>query len=154
MRSVRKTEYHTAHLDALPRLSELTGRKMVSFGGRLLGAVEDALIDERDGRIIGYPLERSGPGTWLESVLGLGGWKEQPDYVRADGGHECPLTGRAIDIEMHLDRTRKRVQVLRPSGRDAALINLLERAREAGARGGRGCRCEDQGARTRTDERT
>lgn len=84
MRSVGTPGYHTAHLDALPRLSELTGRRMVSFGGRLLGSVEDALISERDGRIIGYPLERPGPGTWLETVFGLGWKSERPDYVRAD----------------------------------------------------------------------
>jgi len=84
MRSVGTPEYHTAHLDALPRLSELTGRRMVSFGGRLLGSVEDALIAERDGRIIGYPLERPGPGSWFESLFGLGWKSERPDYVRAD----------------------------------------------------------------------
>ena len=84
MRSVGAPGYHTAHLDALPRLSELTGRRMVSFGGRLLGSVEDALISERDGRIIGYPLERPGPGTWLETAFGLGWRSERPDYVRAD----------------------------------------------------------------------
>src|SRR6185503_13077058 len=72
MRSVGAPDYQTAHLDALPRLSELTGRRMVSFGGRLLGTVEDALISERDGRIIGYPLERPGPGSWLESLFGVG----------------------------------------------------------------------------------
>ena len=78
MRSTGPREYHTAHLDALPRLSELTGRRMVSFGGRLLGSVEDALISERDGRIIGYPLDRPGAGTWLDSVFGLGWKSDQP----------------------------------------------------------------------------
>lgn len=84
MRSVGAPAYQTAHLDALPRLSELTGRRMVSFGGHLLGSVEDALIAEKDGRIIGYPLERPGPGTWLETMFGLGWKSERPDYVRAD----------------------------------------------------------------------
>jgi len=86
VRSAGRSEEHGAHLDALPRLSELTGRRMVSFGGRLLGAMEDALIDERSGRIIGYPLEKSGPGTWLEAAFGLGWRSERPDYVRADAG--------------------------------------------------------------------
>jgi hypothetical protein len=57
---------------------------MVSFGGRLLGALEDALVDERDGRIIGYPLERTGPGTWIEALFGMGLRSERSDYVRAD----------------------------------------------------------------------
>ena len=86
VRSVGRHEEHGAHLDSLPRLSELTGRRMVSFGGRVLGAMEDALIDERDGRIIGYPLEKSGPGTWLEAAFGLGWRSDRPDYVRADAG--------------------------------------------------------------------
>jgi sporulation protein YlmC with PRC-barrel domain len=83
MRSVGAPGYQTAHLDSLPRLSELTGRRMVSFGG-LLGSVEDALVSEKDGRIIGYPLEKSDPGTWLEAMFGLGWKSERPDYVRAD----------------------------------------------------------------------
>jgi sporulation protein YlmC with PRC-barrel domain len=84
MRSISTPDYQTAHLDALPRLSELTGRRMVSFGGRLLGSVEDALVSERDGRIIGYPLERPGASSWLDSVFGLGWRSDRPDYVRAD----------------------------------------------------------------------
>ena len=47
VRSVGRLDEQSAHLDGLPRLSELTGRRMVSFGGRLLGAMEDALIDEQ-----------------------------------------------------------------------------------------------------------
>jgi len=86
VRSAGRSDEHDAHLDSLPRLSELTGRRMVSFGGRLLGAMEDALIDERDGRIIGYPLEKSGPGTWLDAAFGLGWRSDRPDYVRADAG--------------------------------------------------------------------
>ena len=84
MRSAGAPEYQTAHLDSLPRLSELTGRRMVSFGGRLLGSVEDALVSEKDGRIIGYPLEKAGAGTWLDTMFGLGWKSERPDYVRAD----------------------------------------------------------------------
>jgi uncharacterized protein YrrD len=74
----------TPHLDALPRFSELTGRKMVSFGGRLLGSVQDALIDERNGRIVGYPLEQSRPAEWIESLFGFGGRRESLEFVRAD----------------------------------------------------------------------
>lgn len=84
MRSAGAPEYQTAHLDALPRLSELTGRRMVSFGGRFLGSVEDALVSERDGRIIGYPLERRGPASWLDLAFGIPMRPERPDYVRAD----------------------------------------------------------------------
>jgi len=84
LRSVGRPDEHAAMLDGLPRLSELTGRRMVSFGGRLLGTMADALIDERDGRIIGYPLERTGPTSWIESMFGFGLLPERTDYVRAD----------------------------------------------------------------------
>ena len=43
-----------ASLEDLPRVSDLTGRKVVSDQGRLLGTVDDVLIDENDGRIVGY----------------------------------------------------------------------------------------------------
>jgi sporulation protein YlmC with PRC-barrel domain len=86
VRSAGRHDEQSAQLDALPRLSELTGRRMVSFGGRLLGAMEDALIDPGDGRIIGYPLEKSGPGSWIEAAFGIGWKSERPDYVRADAG--------------------------------------------------------------------
>jgi uncharacterized protein YrrD len=74
----------SAHLDSLPRLSELTGRKMVSHGGRLLGTIEDALIDERDSRIIGYPLDGSAVTAGLERLFALGLRSDRLQYVRAD----------------------------------------------------------------------
>ncbi len=74
----------SAHLDSLPRLSELTGRKMVSHGGRLLGAIEDALVDERDSRIIGYPLDGSAVAAGLERLFALGLRTDRLEYVRAD----------------------------------------------------------------------
>jgi sporulation protein YlmC with PRC-barrel domain len=86
IKSAGRYDERSAHLDSLPRLSELTGRRMVSFGGRLLGAMEDALIDEQDGRIIGYPLEKSGPASWVEAAFGIGWKSDRPDYVRADAG--------------------------------------------------------------------
>ena len=73
-----------SHLDTLPRLSELTGRKMVSYGGRLLGTIEDALIDERDGRIIGYPLDANGLTSGLDRLFTLGLSGGHLEYVRAD----------------------------------------------------------------------
>ena len=82
----KKRSYDVSHayLDSLPRLSELTGRRMISRGGRLLGIVEEALIDERSGRIIGYPLESSRMAPGLERVFGLAATSSQIRYVRAD----------------------------------------------------------------------
>jgi len=74
----------SAHLDSLPRLAELTGRKMVSHGGRLLGTIEDALIDERDSRIIGYPLDGGTVAAGLERLFALGLRSDRLEYVRAD----------------------------------------------------------------------
>jgi uncharacterized protein YrrD len=84
IRTATRPRESTPHLDALPRFSELTGRKMVSFGGRLLGSVHDALIDERNGRIVGYPLDLSRSAEWFESLFGYSGRSESSEYVRAD----------------------------------------------------------------------
>lgn len=55
-------------LDNLPRVSDLTGRKVVSDQGRLLGTVDDVLIDETDGRIVGYSLVGSGLDDKLQHL--------------------------------------------------------------------------------------
>jgi len=82
----KKSSYDIGHayLDSLPRLSELSGRRMISRGGRLLGIVEEALIDERSGRIIGYPLDSTRVAPGLERVFGLAATSSQIRYVRAD----------------------------------------------------------------------
>src|SRR5918911_5109237 len=84
VRSAGRPPDETVYLGSLPRLSELTGRKMVSFGGKYLGTVEDALIDERDGRIIGYPLEGGTVTSGLERLFSLGLKLDRSEYVRAD----------------------------------------------------------------------
>src|SRR5437762_11408275 len=43
-----------ADLDNLPRMSDVIGRKMVTRGGRLLGSIDDVLINGADGTIIGF----------------------------------------------------------------------------------------------------
>jgi uncharacterized protein YrrD len=84
MRSTGRPPDETVYLGSLPRLSELAGRKMVSFGGKFLGTVEDALIDERDGRIIGYPLDGTPIASGLERLFSLGLKSERPEFVRAN----------------------------------------------------------------------
>ena len=84
MRSGGRTPDDAVYLNSLPRLSELTGRKMISFGGKFLGTVEDALIDEHDGRIIGYPLDGVGLPSGLERLFSLGLKPERSEYVRAN----------------------------------------------------------------------
>ncbi|HLH21936.1 MAG TPA: PRC-barrel domain-containing protein [Chloroflexota bacterium] len=67
----------------LPRLSKLLGRRVVTQGGKLLGSLEDVLIEGANGRISGYLLGASHePGEAIEGWFG--GGKSQPRYVRAD----------------------------------------------------------------------
>lgn len=67
----------------LPRLSQLVGQKVVSENGRLLGSVEDALIDASNGCVLRYELAASTSGSKLETLLGVN-HVHQRDYVRAD----------------------------------------------------------------------
>jgi uncharacterized protein YrrD len=43
-----------ADLDKLPRMSDVIGHKMVTQSGRLLGSIDDVLINGTDGSIVGY----------------------------------------------------------------------------------------------------
>lgn len=72
-------------LDGLPRVSDIVGRKVVSDQGRLLGTVDDVLIDETDGRIVGYSLAGADLDDKLRGLIS----KEQHDdgrtpFLRAD----------------------------------------------------------------------
>jgi sporulation protein YlmC with PRC-barrel domain len=101
-------------LDGLPRVSDLVGRKVVSEEGRFLGRVDDVLVDETDGRILGYALDDRDTG--LRGMVS----PDRPDrkdrqtpYLRADAnlragedlivapesavGHDWALLGRSID---------------------------------------------------------
>lgn len=66
----------------LPRLSEITGRKVVTHGGVLLGSVKDVLVDVApgSGHIRGYLLNES-PGA-LQALIDP---PEHTRYLRADG---------------------------------------------------------------------
>jgi sporulation protein YlmC with PRC-barrel domain len=72
-----------ARLDALPRVSDVVGRKVVSRDGRLLGTVEDVLINDEDGRILGYALNEHGGTGKLEELLGADKHGHH-SYLRAD----------------------------------------------------------------------
>ena len=72
-------------LDHLPRVSDMIGRKVVSDQGRLLGTVDDVLIDETDGRIVGYTLAGADLDDKIKHMLS----KDQAGprknaYLRAD----------------------------------------------------------------------
>lgn len=59
-----------SRLDSLPRGSDLVGRKVVSEDGRMLGKVNDVLIDRESGRIVGYLLSDHTPSKKIEQMLG------------------------------------------------------------------------------------
>jgi uncharacterized protein YrrD len=65
--------------ERLPRLSHVKGRKVVSEGGKLLGTIDDVLLDDADGRIHGYTLKSA---SWTDSLMG--NTNDHPDYVRGD----------------------------------------------------------------------
>ncbi|MEX2272443.1 MAG: PRC-barrel domain-containing protein [Vicinamibacterales bacterium] len=81
---VSRSAAETAPLDDLPRVSDLVGRKVVSEEGRFLGTVDDVLVDETDGRIVGYTLSDGGPAGKLGEMIS-GERKDNPTpYLRAD----------------------------------------------------------------------
>jgi sporulation protein YlmC with PRC-barrel domain len=52
-----------AYIDALPRGTDVIGRKVVTEDGRYLGKIDDVLIDRSEGHIFGYTLsDHKGPG--------------------------------------------------------------------------------------------
>ncbi|MDQ3069489.1 MAG: PRC-barrel domain-containing protein [Acidobacteriota bacterium] len=73
--------------EGLPRASDVIGRKVVSQEGRLMGEVDDVLIDETDGRIVGYTLTGEGVSGKLADIL-PGDHKDHKDqrapFLRAD----------------------------------------------------------------------
>ena len=69
-------------IEGLPRLSHVTGHKVVTEGGKLVGAIDNVLIDGADGRIHGYTLKSAGWTGGLGDLFGTN--NDRPDYVRGD----------------------------------------------------------------------
>jgi sporulation protein YlmC with PRC-barrel domain len=69
-------------LAAMPRLSQIVGRRVVTTGGRALGPIGDVLVEPETGRIAGYALE-TGVGGGLRSLF-AGPGDEPDEYIRAD----------------------------------------------------------------------
>jgi uncharacterized protein YrrD len=71
-----------AELDNLPRMSDIIGHKMVTQSGRLLGVIDDMLIDRADGTIIGFVVGESVRNK-LENIFNPQRARVH-GYVRAD----------------------------------------------------------------------
>jgi uncharacterized protein YrrD len=69
-------------VDGLPRMSDVIGHKMVTRSGRLLGAIDDMLINGADGTIVGYVVGE-GVRNKLENIFNPQRSRVH-GYVRAD----------------------------------------------------------------------
>ncbi|HZA38668.1 MAG TPA: PRC-barrel domain-containing protein [Candidatus Baltobacteraceae bacterium] len=69
-------------LDSLPRMSDVIGHKMVTRSGRLLGLIDDLLINGVDGTIIGFAVGE-GIRSKLENIFNPQRSRIH-GYVRAD----------------------------------------------------------------------
>jgi len=71
-----------AELENLPRMSDIIGHKMVTRSGRLLGVIDDMLVNGADGTVIGFVVGE-GVRNKLENIFN----PQRPQihgYVRAD----------------------------------------------------------------------
>ncbi len=71
-----------AELDNLPRMSDIIGHKMVTRSGRLLGLIDDMLINGVDGTIVGFVVGE-GVRNKLENIFNPQRSRVR-GYVRAD----------------------------------------------------------------------
>jgi len=71
-----------AELDNLPRMSDIIGHKMITQSGRLLGVIDDMLINRADGTIVGFVVGE-GVRNKLESIFNPQRSRVH-GYVRAD----------------------------------------------------------------------
>ena len=71
-----------AELDNLPRMSDIVGHKMITQSGRLLGVIDDMLINRADGTIVGFVVGE-GVRSKLENIFNPQRSRVH-GYVRAD----------------------------------------------------------------------
>lgn len=69
-------------LNGFPRMSDVIGHKMVTRSGRLLGSIDDVLINAADGEIVGYVVGE-GVRNKLENIFNPQRSRTH-GYVRAD----------------------------------------------------------------------
>ena len=82
LRGSAMKERSTADLDNLPRMSDVIGHKMVTRSGRLLGSIDDVLINGADGTIVGFTVGE-GVRNKLEGIFNPQRSRIH-GYVRAD----------------------------------------------------------------------
>ena len=81
--TVRGSSMHElAELENLPRMSDIIGHKMITQSGRLLGVIDDMLINRADGTIVGFVVGQ-GVRSKLENIFNPQRSRVH-GYVRAD----------------------------------------------------------------------
>jgi len=112
-------------LDALPRLSHIVGRKVVSETGKLLGTIGDVLIEDADGRVFGYELKDASWSGGLGDLLN-GGDDHQHDYVRGDA--ELRLSDELLVVpDSAVVRERVHADDTAPTSSASAIDRLSDR---------------------------
>ena len=111
-----------AELDNLPRMSDIIGHKMVTQSGRLLGVIDDMLIDRADGTIVGFVVGE-GVRSKLENIFNPQRARVH-GYVRADAdlhvGKELIVVPDDALIEgepsaQQADQKRRRRKPMKPT---------------------------------------
>jgi sporulation protein YlmC with PRC-barrel domain len=91
-RGAALSEQALAHIERLPRASDVIGRKVVSEDGKLLGRVDDVLIGRHDGRIIGYALADQDVLGKISGLIAGDRKRKHGAYLRAEAdlraGHD------------------------------------------------------------------
>jgi uncharacterized protein YrrD len=125
-------------LDSLPRMSDIIGHKMVTQSGRLLGVIDDVLINRGDGTIVGFVVGE-GVRTKLENIFNPQRSRVR-GYVRAEAdlhvgkdliivpddaliegepgvheGDQKPQTGKTDEGDSHRWEKRASAESTRPS---------------------------------------
>jgi sporulation protein YlmC with PRC-barrel domain len=85
LRTFARRHENTLDPAAYPTRAALLGRRVLSWSGRVVGAVTDVLVDRYTGAIEGYVLALRG-GWWLRFGQGSSGHASEMDYVRAADG--------------------------------------------------------------------
>ena len=101
-----------AELDNLPRMSDIIGHKMVTQSGRLLGIIDDMLVNRADGTIVGFVVGE-GVRSKLENIFNPQRSRVH-GYVRADAdlhvGKDLIVVPDDALIEGEPGRARRRAE--------------------------------------------
>ena len=115
-----------AELDNLPRMSDIIGHKMITQSGRLLGVIDDVLINRADGTIVGFVVGE-GVRSKLENIFNPQRSRVH-GYVRAEAdlhvGKELIVVPDDALIEGEPRRARRRSEIADSEDRRSRLARL------------------------------